>query len=320
MILQRGSCVAKIAEAPCYHIDQRDWRETAAGAPRGYIQAETLSELWFHTGTACNLACPFCLEGSKPGDHRLEQLRYNDIVPYLLEAVELGVEQFSFTGGEPFVNKDLPRILAAALEYRPCMVLTNATKPLARRFNELPALLEKPHPLRFRVSLDYPEPVRHDAARGPGSFQLALETMGRLHQAGFRVSIARLGERGECAAAVNEAYGKWFASAGLPPDTHIVVFPDFHGPGEHPAGVPEITENCMTTYHSAESRSRFMCSFSKMVVKRAGHLRVCACTLVDDDTDYDLGTTLREAMRPRVMLRHHRCFSCFSCGASCSER
>ena len=38
--------------------------------PRGYIQPGALRELWFHTGTACNLACPFCLEGSRPGDDR----------------------------------------------------------------------------------------------------------------------------------------------------------------------------------------------------------------------------------------------------------
>ena len=40
---------------------------TPDGEPRGYIQPHALRELWFHTGTACNLSCPFCLEGSKPG-------------------------------------------------------------------------------------------------------------------------------------------------------------------------------------------------------------------------------------------------------------
>ena len=48
-----------------------DWRLTSRGDPRGYVQPHALTELWFHTGTACNLECPFCLEGSKPGDNRL---------------------------------------------------------------------------------------------------------------------------------------------------------------------------------------------------------------------------------------------------------
>jgi hypothetical protein len=56
-----------------------------------------------------------------------------------------------------------------------------------------------------------------------------------------------------------------------------------------------------------------------MIVKRNGRMRVYACTLVDDDEDYDLGSSLMESMRVRVMLKHHRCYSCFARGASCSE-
>ena len=50
------------------------WRETPAGDPRGYIQPAALRELWFHTGTNCNLRCPFCLEGSMPGNNRIEMI------------------------------------------------------------------------------------------------------------------------------------------------------------------------------------------------------------------------------------------------------
>jgi len=55
------------------------------------------------------------------------------------------------------------------------------------------------------------------------------------------------------------------------------------------------------------------------VVKKDGVVRVYACTLVDDDSDYDLGASLSESLKPRVMLGHHRCYSCFKYGASCSE-
>jgi hypothetical protein len=63
-----------------------------------------------------------------------------------------------------------------------------------------------------------------------------------------------------------------------------------------------------------------MCNFSKMIVKTNDSIGVYACTLVDDDKDYSLGSTLREAMDVRVMMRHHRCYSCFAYGASCSEQ
>jgi hypothetical protein len=75
----------------------------------------------------------------------------------------------------------------------------------------------------------------------------------------------------------------------------------------------------MTRYQTESSRREFMCAFSKMVIKKNGRMRVYACTLVDDDDDYAQGETLTEALHERVMLRHHRCYSCFAYGSSCSE-
>lgn len=302
------------------HRNEPAWLETSAGAPRGYIQPRSLSELWFHTGTNCNLRCPFCLEGSHPGDNRLQLVTLDDVKPFMDGALDLGVEQFSFTGGEPFVNRDIFRILDYALQHRPCLVLTNGTKPLRQRFDEALPLVAHPNRLRFRISLDYPDAVRHDEGRGRGNFELAVDTLGMLYRAGFDVSIARLGAAGEERSAADAADVPIFRKVGVPEDTHIVVFPDFQPPCSHPSGVPEITENCMTTYHTAESRAAFMCNFSKMIVKKEGRMRVYACTLVDDDNDYDLGGSLAESMDVRVMLRHHRCFACFAHGASCSER
>ncbi|MDZ8118215.1 radical SAM protein [Pontiella agarivorans] len=289
-----------------------------AGSRPGYIQPHALKELWFHTGTVCNLCCPFCLEGSRPGDDRLQQPSLADLKPFIEESLALGVQQFSFTGGEPFSNSEVIEVLDYALDRNPCLVLTNATEPLAGHLGRLAALIEKPFALQFRVSLDYPNPEKHDAGRGRGNFNLALKTMRQIHRLGFTVSIARQSAPNEDVDAVNRAYQPFFEEAGLPAETPIVVFPEFHEPGSHP-DVPHITEHCMTTYKSAEERDRFMCSFSKMVVKKGGRMRVYACTLVDDDEDYDLGGSLHEAMEVRVMLQHHRCYTCFAAGASCSE-
>lgn len=101
-----------------------------------------------------------------------------DVIPFIDETVALGVRQFSCTGGEPFVVRDVPTILGYALERGSCLVLTNGTLPLRRRLDELDDLLRKPHPRRFRISLDYPSPERHDAGRGEGTFAMALETPG----------------------------------------------------------------------------------------------------------------------------------------------
>lgn len=296
----------------------QDWFFTPDNQSRGYIDPHTLKELWFHTGTACNLSCPFCLEGSGPAEHRLQLVKLADVMPFIDEAMELGVEQFSFTGGEPFLAKDIIKILAYASERRPCLVLTNGTDPLLRRLNQLAPLIDAAHPIKFRISLDFVDPTQHDKDRGEGSFDKAIEGLQQLHRRGFAISVARHMEPDEDNAEVDAQFRALFRQSGLPEDLHIVAFPDFAVPGSHPQ-VPQITEHCMTHYQNAENRQNYMCAFSKMVIKHQGQMRIYACTLVDDDAEYDLGGSLREAMQHRISMRHHRCYSCFAFGASCSE-
>ena len=293
-------------------------RFTPTGDPRGFIDPHALRELWFHTGTACNLACPFCLEGSKPGDNRLERITLQDARPLIDEALALGVEQFSFTGGEPFIVKDFVNILRYASAHRPCLVLTNGTEPVLKRLHQIETLTSSAHPVAFRISIDYPDRERHDAGRGAGNFDLAFQGMRALHQLGFKVSLARQAERDEDGETVDAAFRTLLREHELPATTTIVSFPDFLTPGSNPK-VPYVTEQCMTTYQSEATRKEFMCAFSKMIIKKDGRMRVYACTLVDDDESYDLGGTLTEAMSKRVMLHHHRCYSCFAYGSSCSE-
>ena len=295
-----------------YHCTDEKWLKTAKGDPRGFIDSGPLKELWFHTGTACNLSCPDCFEHSCPGDDRLGLMTFDEVKPFIDEAVALGVKQFSFTGGEPFVVKDIVRILGYALIFRPCLVLTNGTLPA--RFLELFPLAKHPNKLSFRISLDFPDPEKHDAQRGEGLFALALNSLGKLHGAGFHVSVARRAEEGEETGTVDAAYRPFLESVGAPLDTPIIHFPNLEK-----KDTPEITETCMTTYHTDETRAQFMCTFSRMVVKQAGEMRVYACTLVDDDPQYDLGGSLAEVSDVRVMLGHPRCFACFSGGTSCSE-
>ena len=291
---------------------------TPAGEPRGYIQPDTLRELWFNTGTACNLSCPFCLEGSKPGDGRLDRITLNDVRPLIDEAVSIGVEQFSFTGGEPFIVKDFVNVLAYASTFKPCLVLTNGTDPVLKRIHQIETLSGQPHPVAFRISIDYPDELRHDAGRGTGSWAKSWQSLQALAARGFKVSVARLMEKDEDSEAVERQFRTLLETNDLPRDLTIVPFPDFLTPGAHP-GVPEITEHCMTAYHTEQTRNTFMCAFSKMIIKKNGRMRVYACTLVDDDESYDLGGTLAESLGKRIMLHHHRCYSCFSFGSSCSE-
>lgn len=294
------------------------WLVTPNGEPRGYIATHALKELWFHTGTRCNLACDFCLEGSSPSDKRLQSPKLTDMTPYIDEALTLGVDQFSFTGGEPMLIKDMVRILEYASEYKPCLVLTNGTAPLLKRLVALTALGATRHPIAFRISLDSPDAKTHNAGRGAGQFEEALVGMRKLYQAGFPISVARHMKKGEDKEQVTEQYQSVFKLNGLPENINMVAFPDFLPPGSLP-NVPHITEHCMTTYQTQEQRLAFMCASSRMIIKKDGRMQVYACTLVDDDQDYDLGSNLTASLERKISMKHHRCYSCFAFGASCSE-
>ncbi len=294
------------------------WGQTSDGQPRGFINSYALDELWLHTGTACNLACPFCLEGSKPGDNRLQLMRFDDAKSYIDEALTLGVKQFSFTGGEPFINKDMVRILDYCLQHRPCLVLTNATEPLIKRLKQLTPLLDRENKLHFRVSLDHFDASKHDAGRGEGMFAMALQGMRALHEMGFALSVANQALPGILPEEAAKKFADIFYAAGLPKYMQRIEFPEFYSP-ESDISAPQITQSCMIDFQTEKSRRDFMCAFSRMVVKIDGQTKVYACTLVDDDSDYALGETLAQSLQVPVSMKHHRCYSCFKFGASCSE-
>jgi len=281
------------------------------------VRTDTLSEVWFHTGTACNLECPFCLEASRPGDARLERMTLADVRPYIEEARALGVRQFSFTGGEPLIVKDIVKILTCALAAAPCLVVTNATAPLIRRVHQLDQLKTQPHPIAFRISIDHPDTDRHDAGRGWGNFRRALDGLALLHQRGFSVSVVRQAAPGEDAPAIATAFRSVFAKAGLPADLRVLALPDYGLPGQ-PLAPDAVSDTALAGRRSIGSQAPLMCSHSKMLVKRNGAMRVYACPLVDDAEDFDQGATLTEALARDASLRHARCQSCVRTGATWS--
>jgi MoaA/NifB/PqqE/SkfB family radical SAM enzyme len=287
--------------------------------PDARVRTTKLDELWFHTGTACNLECPFCFEGSRPGDARLERVTLADLRPYIEEARALGVRRLVFTGGEPLIVKDIVRILGCALGVAPCLVLTNGTAPLLRRVQQLDLLKSQPCAPAFRVSIDYPDAERHDAGRGWGNLRRSLEGLALLHQRGFEVSVTRQRTVGEDHAAVDAAYRELFARNGLPRDLAVNAVPDYGVPGGGRVE-PGITREELERFRQHGPGNDLMCSSSKMVVKRAGRMRIYACPLVDDDEYFDQGASIAEALRRDVRLCHRRCRGCLDTGANLGGR
>ncbi len=301
--------------------DSQDWQKyhTADGQKRGFIEMGQLADFWIHMGTKCNLSCPSCFEGSGSNPNRIETLNYAEVEPIILEALQEGVQKFSFTGGEPFIHADFIKILGLALEHRPCLVLTNATKPIENYLPELESFKQKPNKLYIRVSIDYADESSHDAGRGQGSFKQALKNSAILAEMGHAVSIARRKLDAEDESITTTKYQEIFKQFSLPQDTNIVAFPNLLLSAKNNTN-PEITEHCMTAYKTKQERDNFMCCHCMMLTKKKGELCFYPCTLVNDDDSYILGNTLSKARESsKIILRHPRCFTCFAHGTSCVE-
>ena len=270
--------------------------------------------MWFNTGTLCNLACRGCYIESSPTNDSLAYLTLADLTQYLDEIARdgLAVREIGFTGGEPFMNRDFPAMIAAVQARGfEVLVLTNAMRPL-RRFEAAIAALPRER-LIFRVSLDHFTAAAHDAERGEGSFAIAIDGIAWLASEGFVVAIAGRHLGSESAAAAQAGYAALFAGLGLacPP---LVLFPEM----DAAADVPEITTACwgiLGVYPDS-----LMCASSRMVVRRRGAQApaVLACTLLAYDPQFELGATLAEAAQP-VALNHPHCARfCVLGGANCA--
>jgi len=271
-----------------------------------------LRELWLHTGTACNLSCPFCHEGSAPADTRLPALPFEQARLAIDEAVALGVERFAFTGGEPLILRGILDILVYAQRHRPCLVLTNGTAPLLRRAQHLARLRDGAHPVSFRVSIDHPEEARHDAGRGLKTFRKAMEGLKLLHQAGFEVGITRMDVPGEDAGAVEGRFRALLRRHGLPQDLPIRALKELGRPLEAPPFEPLSREPASTGAVSCATAPA--CSRSRMAIGGESGPRYLPCPLVDDEPERAMATTLAQSLANPVQLTHRRCKICLTQG------
>ena len=292
----------------------------AAGAP-ARVALRTLETLWFNTGSLCNIACVGCFMDSSPRNDHLAYLSRVEFDRFLAEAEGMaGLRTIGFTGGEPFLNREVSGMIEAALAAGySVLVLTNAMRPMRHAAATLAALGARfPGRLAFRVSLDHFTRAGHEAVRGAGSFAPALAGLGWLASHGFDVSVAARLATEEDAAALRAGFAALFADHALPIDAAdpaaLVLFPELADPTPAPA----IGAACWQALRGAGRA--VMCETSRMVVRRRGEAaaRVAACTLLPAS---DLGATLAEARARDVALSHPHCarfcvFGAASCAAA----
>jgi uncharacterized Fe-S cluster-containing radical SAM superfamily protein len=298
----------------------RDPLVTAKGERRAHVALDRLDTLWINTGTLCNLTCRNCYIESSPTNDALVYLTLAEVEAYLDEAEELGTREIGFTGGEPFMNRDSIAMIRSALERGfDVLVLTNAMRPMRRFERDIERLLHDfGGRLTLRVSLDHYSKAVHEAERGSGTWDKALDGLCWLATRRARLAVAGRSLVGENEAEARGGYARLFERLGVEIDANdpsrLVLFPEM----DASADVPEITEACWGIV--GVSPSAMMCSSSRMVIKRKGAARpvVAACTLLPYDDQFVTGDTLADG-RDNVMLNHPHCARfCVLGGASCS--
>jgi molybdenum cofactor biosynthesis enzyme MoaA len=281
------------------------------------VELDHLDELWFQVGgTLCNLECRHCFISCSPHNHSFGFLDLAAVLRALDESVPLGVKEYYFTGGEPFLNRDLVPILETTLRYGPATVLTNGTVLHEEWLERLRrAAQASPYSLEFRVSIDGFTADDNDAVRGAGTFERILQGVRMLVSHGFLpiVTTTRTGDDVSDETLVSgfvnllKAHGYHRPRLKILPTLRIgaeVARQRGYHAGER------VTAEMMKDYDT----SRLLCQHSRVVTDRG----VYVCPILIDAPDARLGTTLQEAATS-FHLRHQACYTCYKYGTLCAN-
>jgi molybdenum cofactor biosynthesis enzyme MoaA len=281
------------------------------------LQLSHLDHLWFQVaGTLCNLTCCHCFISCSPHNDNFGFLTLDEVRARLHESVALGVKEYYFTGGEPFLNRDLVPILIETLKYGPATVLTNGTV-LKDAWLEALAAAERQsrYSLELRVSIDGFSPESNDPIRGEGTFARAMEGVRKLVEYGFLPIITAARTWSE--ADEHEVVGRFIAmlrAAGYArPRLKILPTLQLGAEEERTSGYREserISPEMMDGFDAAQ----LICEHSRVVTDRG----VYVCPILIDSEDARLAAELSESLGS-YELSHGACFTCYQYGAICSN-
>ena len=297
----------------------KDQKITADGSNRAFIEARNIKTLWFNTGTLCNIECKNCYIESSPKNDSLTYLTFEEVKSFIDEAIDknLGTNEIGFTGGEPFMNKDIMKMIDYSLNKNfKVLVLSNAMKPMLNRTKELIKLNHSN--LTIRVSIDHYEKEKHEEIRGKNTYDVMLQGLKWLNENNFNYTLATRLLWNEKEEDLRKNFGTFIKNNNLRLDTNspkeLVTFAEM----DEKIDTPEITTSCWDILN--KDPNDIMCSWSRMVVrkKNSKNPSVIACTLLPYADEFDLGETLTNSLQ-KIYLNHKHCSKfCVLGGSSCS--
>lgn len=120
--------------------------------------------LQVHPTLACNLRCAHCYSESGPQHHA--QIPAGELERAVADARELGYDVLSVSGGEPFVYRDLGRLLAYARSLGMRTTVTSNGTLLEKRLERVAGELDG-----LALSLDGPPELHNELRASPTAFE-----------------------------------------------------------------------------------------------------------------------------------------------------
>lgn len=284
-------------------------------ADHPFVPMLAMDTLWFQiSGTVCNIACTHCFISCSPRNHSHEMMRLDEVLPYLSEARELGVKEYYFTGGEPFMNRDMLPILRATLRQGPASVLTNGMLLKPELCRELRQLFdESEYSLDLRISLDGFDRETHDAIRGKGVWDKVLVGFRNLAEVGLNPVITVT----EAAEGVGSSEGRvrfldLIRSFGFAKPRLKVLALFRIGAEETRSHAYEDWERISAEVMAPGDAEVLQCSTSRMVTSKG----VYVCPILIETEEARMSGTISESLIP-FPLKYGACHTCWVSGVSC---
>ncbi|HZN04710.1 MAG TPA: radical SAM protein [Candidatus Polarisedimenticolia bacterium] len=274
-----------------------------------------LDTLWLQiSGTICNLRCTHCFISCAPDNHSHAMMTLEDVRRHVADAVRLGVREYYFTGGEPFMHRDLLTMIEETLRAGPVTVLTNGLFLAEETCAALARLADAAaYSLDIRVSLDGWGAEDHDAIRGPGTFRRAVEGIQRLHAGGVNpvITVTEAAE-GVAAGEGRRRFLDLLRDWGLErPRFKILPLWRIGAEAKRTAGYgpdDRLSEESVTP----EGLENLQCAGGRMATSRG----VYVCPLLIEEPEARMGDRLDETLRP-FPLGFGACVTCYVSGVTC---
>jgi len=287
----------------------------STGASYPSVPSRSLDTLWFQiAGTLCNLQCAHCFISCSPTNHRHAMLGLAEVRQRLREAVALGVREYYFTGGEPFLNPEIFPMLEETLRQGPATVLTNGVLLTPESCRRLRALADaSEYSLDLRVSIEGYAAEDNDAIRGAGTFARILAGIRNLADAGLNPVVTVSEACEEAATSDGRArFLDWMRAIGLSRPRLKILSLFRMGAEERRLRGYLASETLAGRSLSDEETERLQCSSCRMVTTRG----VYVCPLLVDEPAARMGDRLEESLRP-FPLAFPACYTCHEFGVTC---